>query len=107
MAEEATPTEKPTESPREKLFRTHKELSALALALMKKKNSDYATESDPLFNFRRHGEYGIVVRMDDKLCRLQQIIKKGKWEVEDEPPEETLKDIMNYCVILSYMIREH
>ena len=73
---------------------------------MKRKNSDYATSDDPLANFRRHGPYGMVVRMDDKMSRLDTFIKIGKLEVTEESCQDTLDDLLNYAVLLSYYLEE-
>lgn len=76
-----------------------------ALQLMKSKNADYATESDPFCNFReceRFGvpvEKGILVRMTDKVSRLLNLISKPG-QVKDESIQDTLTDLMNYSNIL-------
>lgn len=56
------------------------------------KNNDYATETDPLSNFRRCEAFGvpavkgILVRMSDKWSRIEQLAG-GK-----QPKNESLRD---------------
>lgn len=94
--------EQPT--PREALLHLHEELSKKARALMRRKNEDYGRAQDPLFNFRRHGLKGMLVRMDDKLCRLDNYLDKGNFSVEDEGLEDTLLDMINYSVLFAYWV---
>ena len=96
----------PEPTKRERLFDHHREMCRQALALMKRKNSDYATSDDPLANFRRHGPYGMLVRIDDKLCRLDTLVKTGKLEVAEETGQDALIDLINYAVLLSYYLEE-
>jgi hypothetical protein len=77
-----------------------------AKGIMRKKNGDYAREGDPYHNFRRHGLKGFVVRMDDKLARLDNYVDKGFCEVEDESISDTLVDLINYAVLFRGWIEE-
>lgn len=99
-------TDEKPETPRERLLRTHEELAKAARQLMRKKSADYATDEDPLANFRRWGALGFVVRLDDKLCRLSTFVKRGVFEVEDESLTDTLLDVINYSVLFSYYVSE-
>jgi hypothetical protein len=81
------------------LYQLHERLTKEALDLMYKKNHDYASDADPYRNFRMFGLLGIVVRLGDKLARLQSFIDNGDLAVSDEQIEDTLKDIINYSVI--------
>ena len=71
------------------------------------KNQDYAQDEDPFQNFRIMdwlGIYGvkeaILGRIAEKLVRIANVIKAGKYEVKDEPPGETLHDLANLSAIL-------
>jgi hypothetical protein len=94
------------ETPRDRLFRLHEDMTKAARTIMRKKNADYANEDDPLANFRRWGALGFVVRMDDKLARLSTFVKRGVFEVEEESLDDTLRDLVNYCVLLSFFVSE-
>lgn len=99
-------TEDKPETPRDRLFRLHDEVTKSAKGLMRKKNEDYGRAEDPLFNFRRHGLKGMVVRMDDKMCRLDNFIDKGSFAVEDENVEDVARDLINYAVLFLFWCRE-
>lgn len=55
------------------------------------KNHDYGPK-----NLLRHGETGIIVRVSDKLSRLEHIVSQHL--VQDEPPEKTWGDIAGYAL---------
>jgi hypothetical protein len=68
--------------------------------LLEKKNHDYGDD-----NLVKHGLYGIIVRIDDKIARLTNLSKKNHQEVE-ESLEDTLKDIAGYCINAIRLLRE-
>ncbi len=74
--------------------------------LMKKKNHDYAGDTDPLSNFRLCEKAGIsawkgicAVRMCDKMSRILNFSKSGELKVKDESLKDTLRDIANYAIL--------
>ena len=75
------------------------------LEIMEKKNKDYSRDNDALSNFKRHGSHGIVVRMDDKYERIDNLDRKGTHAVE-ESMTETLMDMINYCNLCIIKRRE-
>lgn len=94
------------ESLRDRLFALHEEMCKKARAVSRKKSMDYGSEEDPYQNFRRHGAYGIVVRMDDKLARLNTFVRRGNLEVVEESLEDTLLDLINYAILLRGYLME-
>lgn len=44
---------------------------------------------------------GILVRLGDKFARLQSFTENGKFFVEDEGVQDTIKDIINYAVLFA------
>lgn len=85
-----------------------KEITEKMLELTGRKNNDYGGPVDPLKNFRKHGEYGIVVRMDDKMSRLDSFFaEKRALEVKDESIEDTAMDLAVYAIILLIMSRDN
>jgi hypothetical protein len=84
---------------RQHLFALHQELSRDGLELMKRKNQDYGNRTDPFKNFKKHGEMGILVRLDDKLNRLESFAEKGFLAVKSESIKDTVIDGMNYLVL--------
>jgi hypothetical protein len=50
-------------------------------------------------NIARRGTAGVVVRLDDKLARLEQLGKGKGGDVQDETTMDTCIDIANYAAI--------
>ena len=93
----------------EELFKIHERLCKESLELMIKKNHDYSGKSgnEPFANFTRAEamgitttEKGILVRMLDKMSRLSSFMDSKEFKVEDEKLEDTIKDMINYSVLL-------
>lgn len=87
----------------DQLMEIHNELVTEAWDLMKTKNADYAGESDPFRNFRRYGTLGVLVRLSDKIARLETFHERGEFSVKDESLRDTVRDIINYAVIFYAM----
>jgi hypothetical protein len=68
-----------------------------------RKQKDYGREEDPFANVKGAVDWGVpawvgvMVRINDKIRRLQTLIKKGK--LENESAEDSLRDIMVYSGI--------
>ena len=87
-------------------------LSREGLALMIKKNEDYATSDDPFMNFRLCETVGvcslpkgILVRIGDKFARICNLTNKDSVSVSDESIVDTLLDMANYCLILAVYLK--
>jgi len=80
--------------------------------ITERKNHDYAGASnDPFTNFLLversqivSAEKGILVRMMDKISRVNNFIDQGVLKVRDESIEDTLKDLANYSALLANYI---
>lgn len=70
------------------------------LELFRKKNTDYGDA------FATYGPVGVLVRMGDKLARLQQINKSGIALVDTESLRDTLIDLHNYAAMAIMLIDE-
>lgn len=96
-------------------FKMHKRICKEARKLSKAKNDDYADPTrypdDPLAIFRNFlqcenqgicsVEKGFLVRLSDKSSRLCNILQEGKKiSVKDEKIEDTVKDEINYLILL-------
>ena len=94
---------------KEEFFKFLENTYAKCVETSRKKNADYAGDSDPFANFRlveKLGicsvETGILVRMTDKMARITNLLKDGKTnQVKDETVDDTLIDLANYSVILA------
>lgn len=82
------------------------------LEITKAKNADYTGESDdPFANFTAveklgicTAETGFLVRILDKIMRINSFVQKGVLEVKDEKIDDTLGDLRNYADLLAAYI---
>lgn len=97
---------KPVEPERpfgEKVF---KEYTDRMLNTYIKKNSDYGSSFDELFD--EYGMDSVLIRLKDKYNRLKSLTKPGqKQMVLDESMEDTLLDLANYCILTLVKIRKN
>jgi hypothetical protein len=98
--------------PRHKLLRLHETLTTQARELMTRKNADYGANTDPFANFRMSAllhiqpEFGVLLRMQDKMARLVSFLEKGELAVKEESWSDAIIDIINYSVLLCGLLRE-
>lgn len=81
----------------EQMEKVHKE----GLDLFKKKNADYGDA------FANYGAIGVLVRMGDKIQRLQSITSKNISLVNDEKIRDTLIDLHNYSAMAIMLLDEN
>lgn len=88
------------------LMRFVSEIYANGIVIINRKNQDYGDHknADPFGNFRRHGLKGFLVRIDDKLARLNTFCDSGKLAVMDESVMDTIIDAANYLAIMAAFI---
>lgn len=89
--------------------RFHEILSELG-QLHDKKQADYGTDSDPFANVRGSEEWGVpawvgaLVRGNDKIRRLQAMVRKGR--LENESVEDSMRDLAVYSIIALVLYEE-
>lgn len=71
-----------------------------AIDLFTRKNRDYGDA------FANYGTVGVLVRMGDKIMRLQSISKNGIQLVNDERLRDTLIDLHNYAGMAVMLLDE-
>ena len=75
-----------------------------------RKQADYGTVGDPFANVRASTEWGIppwvgaMVRLNDKVRRLQSLVRNGK--LENESATDSLDDIAVYAIIARVLLEE-
>ena len=91
--------------------RYHRDLCDDARELMRTKNLDYGAEDNLWQNFTATEalglattECGILIRMADKLSRLQSFAVRGELAVKGEGVRDALIDIVNYSALLGAYI---
>jgi hypothetical protein len=99
-------------STRAQLLSLHKTLTEQARELMTRKNADYGANADPFANFRMSAllhiepEFGVLLRMQDKMARLVSFLEKGELAVKEESWSDAIIDIINYSVLLCGLLQE-
>ena len=78
----------------------YKEIQTEALELFTKKNSDYGD------GFKNYGAVGVLVRMGDKINRLQSITNTSVNLVKTESLRDTLIDLHNYAAMAVMLLDE-
>lgn len=75
-----------------------------------RKQADYGRGDDPFANVRASTEWGIpgwvgaMVRLNDKVRRLQSLARKGK--LENESAIDSFRDIAVYATIAQVLFEE-
>jgi hypothetical protein len=77
-----------------------KEVQDEARALFQKKNADYGD------SFATYGPVGVLVRMGDKISRLNSITQKGVHLINTESLRDTLVDLHNYSAMAVLLLDE-
>jgi hypothetical protein len=55
-------------------------------------------------NLKRHGQFGITVRMSDKLARIENLQKLEVTHVSDEKLTDTLTDLRGYTLMYEALL---
>jgi hypothetical protein len=84
----------------EKRIEQMEEVQKEALELFIKKNKDYGDA------FANYGAVGVIVRMGDKIHRLQSVSKYGVTMVNSESVRDTLIDLHNYAAMAVMLLDE-
>lgn len=81
--------------------------------IVKAKNVDYGATDDVLSNFKRTAGCvgvspveGVLIRIEDKLGRILNFSKKQKFEIKDESVKDTVRDVINYILLMQGLILE-
>ena len=78
-----------------------KKVQKEGLALFEKKNKDYGDA------FATYGTVGVLVRMGDKIARLNHVTRNGINLVEEEKIRDTLIDLHNYAAMAIMLLDEN
>ena len=81
-------------------------------AVYEAKDSDYSSTGLPMGNLRKCEDAGIeawrgcLVRIGDKMSRLENFLKEKEFLVISEKAEDTVIDLANYSILMSCLIEE-
>lgn len=85
-------------------YEEHEEITAKMSEVYRAKNADYGDSFHK--SHVKHGAIAAIVRMDDKLQRVNQLlIHSNTQKVKDESVEDTLLDLANYAIMLIVELR--
>lgn len=94
---------------KEEYIEFHKAVTQTMTDITIRKNHDYTgAADDPFANFRIcestgicSAEQGFLVRMSDKMSRINSFVQQGTLLVKDESVTDTLFDLANYCILMA------
>ena len=81
-------------------------------AVYEAKDSDYSATGLPMGNLRKCEDAGIeawrgcLVRIGDKMSRLENFLKEKEYLVISEKAEDTVIDLANYAILMACLIQE-
>ena len=87
------------------------DIIAQIVALHDQKQKDYGKDDDPFANVRAAEDFGLpgyvgaLIRMNDKMRRLQKFVEKG--ELANESVEDAFMDLAVYAVIGLILYQEN
>ena len=76
------------------------------------KDNDYSATGLPMGNLRKCEDAGIdawrgcLVRIGDKMSRLENFLKEKEYLVISEKAEDTVIDLANYAILMACLIEE-
>ena len=76
------------------------------------KDNDYSATGLPMGNLRKCEDAGIdawqgcLVRIGDKMSRLENFLKEKEYLILSEKAEDTVIDLANYAILMSCLIQE-
>jgi hypothetical protein len=76
------------------------------------KDSDYSATGLPMVNLRKCEDAGIdawrgcLVRIGDKMSRLENFLNEKDYKVVSEKAEDTIVDLANYAILMSCLVEE-
>ncbi len=92
----------------------HEEMTSRCLETMIKKNNDYANPehaNNPFANFDAsrvfgiHPAMGILLRVQDKLKRIESFVRNGNLSVSEESWMDSCEDVINYMVLIAAILK--
>ena len=81
-------------------------------AVYEAKDNDYSATDLPMGNLRKCEEAGndawrgCLVRIGDKISRLENFLKEKEYLVISEKAEDTVIDLANYAILMSCLLEE-
>ena len=96
------------------LIDLHREMTERCSEVMIRKNNDYANPEhakNPFANFDAshvfgiHPAIGILLRVQDKLKRIESFVRNGDLSVSEESWMDSCEDVINYMVLIAGILK--
>ena len=86
------------------LIARHKAICEQLNKVYADKNHDYGNSFGD--TFERYGDISALVRISDKMNRIDQLVQTGKQKVKDEALEDSILDMANYLIMWAMELEE-
>ncbi len=86
------------------LINHHKDICKKLNRLYADKNHDYGNSFGK--TYEKYGDISALVRISDKMNRIEQLVESGEQKVTDEALEDSLLDMANYLMMWAMELEE-
>lgn len=86
------------------LINHHKEICKKLNQLYADKNHDYGNSFGA--TYEKYGDISALVRISDKMNRIEQLVQTGEQKVKDEALEDSILDMANYLIMWAMELEE-
>lgn len=86
------------------LIQRHKAICEHLNKVYADKNHDYGNSFGD--TFEKYGNISALVRISDKMNRIDQLVQTGEQKVKDEALEDSILDMANYLIMWAMELKE-
>ncbi len=86
------------------LINHHKDICEKLNRIYADKNHDYGNSFGK--TYEKYGDISALVRISDKMNRIEQLVESGEQKVTDEALEDSLLDMANYLMMWAMELEE-
>lgn len=86
------------------LIDSHKRICKQLNEVYADKNHDYGNSFGA--TYEKYGDISALVRISDKMNRIEQLVQTGEQKVKDEALEDSILDMANYLIMWAMELEE-
>ena len=86
------------------LIANHKRICERLNKVYADKNHDYGNSFGE--TYEKYGDISALVRISDKMNRIEQLVQTGEQKVKDEALEDSILDMANYLIMWAMELEE-
>ena len=86
------------------LIEQHKRICERLNKVYADKNHDYGNSFGE--TYEKYGDISALVRISDKMNRIEQLVQTGEQKVKDEALEDSILDMANYLIMWAMELEE-